>query len=71
MAKSDPAAAKKERSKTIRWVVTIFFITIVISGVISLVSDEIMSRSGIGLAFVILFAIVLLGIMFDIIGTMG
>ena len=69
MAKSDPAAAKKERSKTIRWVVTIFFVTIVISGIISLVSDEIMSRSGIGLAFVILFAIVLLGIMFDIIGV--
>ena len=68
MAKSDPAA-KKERSKTIRWVVTIFFITIVISGIISLVSDEIMSRSGIGLAFVILFAIVLLGILFDIIGV--
>ena len=69
MAKSDPAASKKERSKTIRWVVTIFFVTLVISGVISLVSDEIMSRSGIGLAFVILFAIVLLGIMFDIIGV--
>ena len=69
MAKSDPAASKKERSKTIRWVVTIFFVTIVISGVISLVSDEIMSRSGIGLAFVILFAIVLLGILFDIIGV--
>ena len=69
MAKSDPAASKKERSKTIRWVVTIFFVTIVISGIISLVSDEIMSRSGIGLAFVILFAIVLLGIVFDIIGV--
>ena len=69
MAKSDPAASKKERSKTIRWVVTIFFVTIVISGIISLVSDEIMSRSGIGLAFVILFAIVLLGIMFDIVGV--
>ena len=69
MAKSDPSASKKERNKTIRWVVSIFFVTIVISGVISLVSDEIMSRSGIGLAFVILFAIVLLGIMFDIIGV--
>ena len=69
MAKSDPSASKKERNKTIRWVVTIFFVTIVISGIISLVSDEIMSRSGIGLAFVILFAIVLLGIAFDIIGV--
>ena len=69
VSKSDPAVSKKERSKTIRWVVSIFFITIVVSGVISLVSDEIMSRSSIVLAFVILFAIVLLGIMFDIIGV--
>lgn len=69
MAKSDPASVKKERSKTIRWVVTIFTVTLVVSGVISLVSDHIMSRSGIGLAFVILFAIVLLGILFDIIGV--
>ena len=69
MAKSDSSASKKERNKTIRWVVSIFFVTIVISGIISLISDEIMSRSGIGLAFVILFAIVLLGIMFDIIGV--
>ena len=35
MSKSDPSAAKKERNKTIRWVVTIFFTTILISGTIS------------------------------------
>ena len=69
MSKADPAVSKKERNKTVRWVVTIFLVTIVISGTISLVSDEIMSRSGIVTAFLILLAIVLIGIIFDIIGV--
>ena len=68
MPKSDPAAAKKERNKTIRWVVTIFLVTIVISGTISFVSDEVMSRSGIVTAFIILLTIILIGIVFDVIG---
>ena len=69
MSKSDPASARKERNKTIRWVVTVFLVTIAVSGVISLISDEIMSGSGIVTAFVILLAIVLVGIVFDIIGV--
>ena len=69
MSKADPAASKKARSKTIRWVVTIFLVTIVISGTISFVSDEVMSHSGIVTAFVILLTIVLVGILFDIIGV--
>ena len=69
MSKSDPAASKKERNKTIRWVVTIFFVTIFVSGVISLLSDYIMSVSGIVVAFLILMAIILIGIIFDIIGV--
>ena len=69
MSKSDPSAAKKERNKTIRWVVTIFFTTILISGIISLLSDEIMSRSGMAVAFLILLAIILIGILFDVIGV--
>ena len=68
MSKSDPASLKKERNKTIRWVVTIFLVTIVISGTISFVSDEIMSSSGIVTAFLILLAIIFVGIIFDIIG---
>ena len=68
MSKSDPAALKKERNKTIRWVVTIFLVTIVISGTISFVSDEVMGRSGIFTAFLILLAIILIGIIFDVIG---
>ena len=68
MSKSDPASIKKERNKTIRWVVTIFLVTIVISGTISFVSDEVMATSGIVTAFLILLAIILIGIIFDIIG---
>ena len=69
MSKADPASHKKERNKTIRWVLTIFLVTILISGVISLASEEIMAISGMAVAFVILFIIVLVGILFDIIGV--
>lgn len=69
VSKPDPNTAKKERNKTIRWVVTIFFVTIFVSGIITLVSDAVMSASGILVAFVILLAIVLVGIIFDIIGV--
>ncbi len=69
MSKSDPGASKKERNKTIRWVITIFFVTILISGAISFISDEIMANSSMAVAFLILLAIVLIGIIFDIIGV--
>lgn len=69
MSRSDPASQKKERRKTIRWVVTIFLVTILISGTISLISDEIMARSGMVIAFLILLFIILIGIIFDIIGV--
>ena len=69
MSKSDPASSNKERNKTIRWVVTIFLVTIFISGTISFVSDAIMSVSTVAVAFLILMAIVLVGILFDVIGV--
>ena len=69
MSKSDSIAAKKERNKTIRWVVTIFFVTILVSGIISLLSDQIMSASGVVVAFRILLIIILVGIIFDVIGV--
>ena len=69
MAKSDPSSQKKERNKTIRWVVTIFLVTIVVSGMISMISDRIMAVSNMLVAFFILLAIVLIGIVFDIIGV--
>ena len=68
MSKSDPAAQKKERKNAIRWVATIFLATIVFSGVISLLSDILMSNSTMVVAFLILFVIIFIGIVFDIIG---
>ena len=68
MAKTDPEVIKRERRKNIRWVVTIFLATILISGTISLISDEVMANSGVVVAFLILLAIIFLGILFDIIG---
>ncbi len=69
MSKVDPDHIKKERNKTIRWVVTIFLVTIFVSGAITLISDEIMSSSGLVTSFIILLLIVLIGIIFDIIGV--
>ena len=69
MSKSDPSRAKKEKNKTIGWVVTIFVVTIFVTAIITLISDELMSNSGIIASFAILLVIVLLGIVFDIIGV--
>ena len=69
MSRADPSSQKKERNKTIRWVVTIFFVTILVSGMITMISDQIMGQSSMTVAFLILFAIVLIGIIFDIIGV--
>ena len=68
MAKSHSDASRKERSRTIRWVVTVFLVTLVVSGMISLISDEVMASSGLVAAFAILLGIVFVGIIFDIIG---
>lgn len=68
MSKSDPAAQKRERQKAARWVVTIFLVTILISGTISLLSDILMENSSMAVAFLILLFIILVGIVFDIIG---
>ena len=68
MSKSDPSRAKKEKSKTIRWVVIISLVTFFVSGAITLISDQIMSVSGIITSFIILLTIVLLGILSDMVG---
>lgn len=69
MSKADPASQKKERIKAIRWVVTIFLVTIFVSGIISLVSEEVMAGSGTLVACLILLAIIFVGILFDIVGV--
>ena len=69
MAKADSGTSRRERNKTARWVVTIFITTIFVSGAISLLSDAVMENSSIAVAFLILLAIVLVGIVFDVIGV--
>lgn len=69
MSKADPSASKKQKNAIMKWVISIFLITIVVSGAISLISDELMDRSNIGVAFLILLVIILIGIVFDIIGV--
>ena len=49
--------------------VSIFAITILISGLISLGSEELMASSNIVVAFLVLLAIVMLGIVFDVVGV--
>ena len=68
MAKADSEASKREKRKHIKWVVTIFLVTMLISGTISFLSDILMESSSMGVAFLILLAIILIGILFDIIG---
>ncbi len=68
MSKSDPSSVKQARKKAIRWVVTIFFVTILISSTISLLSDIIMENSSMTVAFLILLFIIFTGIIFDVVG---
>ena len=68
MAKADPEASKRERNKQIKWVATIFVVTILISGAISFFSDILMENSSMAVAFLILLSIIFIGIIFDIIG---
>ena len=69
MSKSGSTSSKKDRNHTVRWVITIFFVTIFVSGLISFGSDAIMGNSSMLVAFIILFVIILIGILFDIVGV--
>ena len=69
MSKGDPSNSGKHRGSTVKWVLTIFFTTIFISGIISLVSEEIMDVSNIATAFLILLVIIFIGIIFDVVGV--
>lgn len=68
MSKPDPSGSRRERNRNIRWVITIFLVTILVSGTISLISDIIMANSSMAVAFLILLVIILVGIVFDVIG---
>ena len=76
MHTNDPEPRSKKKSKksakkngNIRWIVTIFFVTVVISSTISFLSSSILEGAGLVEAFAVLLIIVLLGILFDIVGV--
>ena len=52
-----------------RWIMSIFGMTVAISATMSFLSGEILSAVGLGVSFIVLLAIILLGIIFDIIGV--
>lgn len=73
--KSDiPGQKQKQKQKTkkivdMKWVITIFLTTVVISALFSTVSNALLGEATLIAAFFILLAIILLGIIFDIIGV--
>ncbi len=75
MHTNDPEPrSKKKQKKTkkhsnFRWIVTIFFVAVLISSAISFLSSSVMEDAGIVEAFVVLLLIVLIGILFDIVGV--
>lgn len=66
---TEPRGKKKKKNSKARWIVTIFFVTVLISSTISFLSSSLLESSGIVEAFIVLLVIILLGIVFDIIGV--
>lgn len=69
MSKPDPDSGKRQQRAAARWALTIFLVTIVVSATISFASGEVMARSSMAVAFLILLIIVAVGILFDIVGV--
>lgn len=69
MSKPDPDSSKRQQRAAARWALTIFLVTIVVSATISFASGEVMARSSMAVAFLILLIIVAVGILFDIVGV--
>lgn len=61
-------AMKKDKSDR-GWLIIIVITTFMISGTVSLISESTLSQVNVVVALIILFVIILLGVIFDIIGT--
>ena len=68
---SEPRSKKKTKKKggNVRWIITIFFVAMLISAVISFSSSLLLEGAGLAVAFIVLFVIVFIGIIFDVIGV--
>ena len=68
-SKKKPPKKGKQGKSSSRWAVQVFFIAVILSAVLSFASDQALDGAGIGVAFAVLLAFILLGIVFDIIGV--
>lgn len=66
--KQQKKKGKGEKSSG-RWAVQVFFIAVVLSAALSFASDQALNGAGLAVAFAVLLAFILLGIIFDIIGV--
>lgn len=66
--KQQKKKGKGEKSSG-RWAVQVFFIAVFLSAALSLASDQALNGAGLAVAFGVLLAFILLGIVFDIIGV--
>ena len=71
---TDKVPPKRRQEKTAgrpdyRWIGVIFGLTMAISGTFSFISGEILQETGIVISFLLLLAIVLIGVVFDVIGV--
>lgn len=71
--KPDPKQRKSHTGaksvSRIRWLVTIFFMALMISAVFSFLSQELLSKASLFGAFVVLLTIIAIGILFDLLGV--
>ncbi|MBE6656869.1 MAG: hypothetical protein E7604_00325 [Ruminococcaceae bacterium] len=67
--KGKPKQPEKTKTKlNIRWIVTVFIVSISISAILSLICNELIGHMAILMQFIVLLLIIFLGILFDIIG---
>ena len=59
----------KQKDSNSKWIIEAFVITFILSGIISYISSNGVSKLNIGFAVIILIFVVFLGILFDIIGV--
>lgn len=59
----------KQKESNIKWVIESIIITFILSGMISYISSNGISKLNVFWALIILFAVIVLGIIFDIIGV--
>ena len=67
--KSEKDKKNKKDGGRARWAVHVFCISVVLSGVLSFASGEVLEGAGLALAFAVLAVFIALGIVFDIIGV--